>query len=188
MLGQMKYFIFSFLIMIVTQDSVSQVAITDRDNENVVEWTKDRKLVWEDFKGTPPSITETNASANTNCGFDVSAESTSSKELIAVRIKNIFYCDKSWVRTDKKKRLDLLEHEQAHFDLCEVYARRLRKRVADSNYKLDMDNAIFEVFEAFKQRQKLYDKETNHSRNKEKQVEWLKIISNELSELDNYSI
>jgi hypothetical protein len=89
---------------------------------------------------------------------------------------------------DKRNRLDLLEHEQAHFDLCEVYARRLRKRVEDSNYKLDIDNAIFEVFEAFKKRQKLYDQETNHSRNKEKQAEWLKIIANELSELDNYSI
>ena len=86
----------------------------------------------------------------------------------------------SYIRFASVLQPGLFLQEQAHFDLCEVYARRLRKRVADSNYKLDMDNAIFEVFEAFKQRQKLYDKETNHSRNKEKQVEWLKIISNGL--------
>ena len=182
----MKYFILIFLVMIALQSSVSQDVVRYSSEQNEVEWDKERKLIWEDFKGTPPSISETNAAASTRCGFDVSAESNSNKELIAVTIKNIFYCDKSWVRTDKKNRLDLLEHEQAHFDLCEVYARRLRKRVADSNFKLDMDNALYEVFDAFKQRQKLYDKETNHSRNKEKQIEWLIIIAGELQELDGY--
>jgi len=184
----MKYFTLFLLVLLAPINSNGQGTGLEYSKENEVEWNKDRKLTWEDFKGIPPSITETNASANTNCGFDVSAESNSSKELIAVRIKNIFYCDKSWVRIDKRDMTDLLEHEQAHFDLCEVYTRRLRKRVEDSNYKLDIDNAIFEVFEAFKKRQKLYDQETNHSRNKEKQVEWLNIIARELLELDNYSI
>lgn len=184
----MKYSTWFFLVLIAPISSIGQDTVFDYSEENEVEWTKTRKLTWEDFKGSPPSITETNASANTNCGFDVSAESNSSKELIAVRIKNIFYCDKSWVRMDKRDMMNLLEHEQAHFDLCEIYARRLRKRVIDTNYKLEIDNAIFEVFEAFKQRQKLYDQETNHSRNKEKQVKWLNIITHELLELDNYSI
>lgn len=183
----MQHITLIFLIIVFHQSSVGQDIVFENNEENEIEWRKQRKLTWEDFKGIPPSITETNASANTNCGFDVSAESNGRKELIAVRIKNIFYCDKSWVRIDKRNRLDLLVHEQAHFDLCEVYARKLRKRVIDSNYKLDMDQAIFEVFDAFKQRQKLYDQETNHSRNKEEQLEWLQIIASELLELKNYS-
>ena len=182
----MKIFVLSLLILTIPQSTISQDIIYNYSKENEIEWHKNRKLTWEDFKGMPPSITETNASANTNCGFDVSAESNSRKELIAVRIKNIFYCDKSWVRIDKRNKLNLLVHEQAHFDLCEVYARKLRKRVEDSNYKLDIDNAIFEVFDDFKQRQKLYDQETNHSRNKEKQAEWLKTIADELQELNAF--
>lgn len=182
----MKYFILIFLAMISLHSSVSQDVERYYNEQNEVEWNKGRKLTWEDFKGTPPSISETNAAASTRCGFDVSAESNGSGELIAISIKNIFYCNKSWVRMDKRNRLDLLEHEQAHFDLCEVYARRLRKRVADSNFKLDMDNAIHEVFDAFKQRQKLYDKETNHSRNKEKQSEWLTKIAKELLALNSF--
>ena len=182
----MKYFILIFLVMISLQSSVSQDMELYSNEQNEVEWDKERKLIWEDFKGTPPSISETNAAASTRCGFDVSAESNDNKELIAVTIKNIFYCDKSWVRPDKRNRSDLLEHEQAHFDLCEVYARRLRRRVLDSNQKLDIDKAIYEVFDAFKQRQKLYDKETNHSRNKEKQVEWLITIADELLELSSF--
>ena len=184
----MKIIILSILIFFTAQFSNAQ-----RLNENVerideyeVVWDVDRKLTWEDFKATPPSISETNASASTNCGFDVSAQSNSNRQLIAVTIKNIFYGNKSWVRMDKSDLTKLLEHEQAHFDLCEVYARRLRKRVEDSNYKLNIDTAILEVFEAFKQRQLLYDKETNHSRNKEKQAEWIKIIANELQELNAY--
>jgi hypothetical protein len=182
----MKYFILMFLVVISLQSSVSQKMDSYTNERSEVEWNIERKLTWEDFKGTPPALSETNAAASTNCGFDVSAESNSSKKLIAVTIKNVFSCYKSWVRTDKKYRLDLLQHEQAHFDLCEVYARQLRKRVADSNYNLDMDNALYEVFDAFKQRQKLYDKETNHSRNKEKQKEWLKTIADELQELNAF--
>ena len=182
----MKYFILVFFVVISLQSSVSQDVVYNSYEQNEVEWNKERKLTWEDFKGTPPSITETNAAASTRCGFDVSAESNGSGELIAVTIKNMFFCDRSWVRQDKRNRLDLLEHEQAHFDLCEVYARRLRKRVKDSNYKLDIDNAIFEVFEAFRKRQKLYDKETNHSRNNEKQVAWLKTIADELQSLNAF--
>lgn len=184
----MRHFGILFLVILFQQNSVGQDTVFEKNEENIVEWAKDRKLTWEDFRGTPPPISETNASANTNCGFDVSAESNSNRELLAVRIRNVFFSDKSWVRIANKNRLDLLEHEQAHFDLCEVYARRLRKRVADSNFKLDLNNAISEVFEAFKKRQQLYDKETNHSRNKEKQAEWLKIIAKELLELGNYNI
>jgi hypothetical protein len=176
-----------FLVIMVQFANPQQFRETDESSKaNEIEWNPQRKLKWDDFMATPPPVSVTNASASTNCGFDVSAESDNNKELIAVRIKNIFYCDKSWVRTDKRNRSDLLEHEQAHFDLCEVYARRLRKRVKDSNYKLDIDNAIFEVFEAFRERQKLYDKETNHSRNKEKQVAWLKTIADELQELNAF--
>lgn len=182
----MKYFILIFLALIALQSSFSQDVVRYSSEQNEVEWDKEIKLTWEDFKGIPPSISETNAAASTRCGFDVSAESNGNKELVAVTIKNIFYCDKSWMRPDKRNRSDLLEHEQAHFDLCEVYARRLRKRVLDSNHKLDIDNAIYEVFDAFKQRQKLYDKETNHSRNKEKQVEWLITIADELQKLNRF--
>ena len=183
-----KNLILTLLIILSVQFSRAQKFVDDTDsvNENNIVWHPSRKLAWKDFKATPPSVSETNASASTNCGFDVSAQSNSNRQLIAVSIKNVFYGDKSWVRLNKSDLTKLLEHEQAHFDLCEVYARRLRKRVEDSNYKLNIDTAILEVFEAFKQRQLLYDKETNHSRNKEKQAEWIKIIANELQELNAY--
>jgi hypothetical protein len=183
-----KNSILTLLIIISVQFSWAQKLNDDTVivNENNIIWHITRKLAWKDFKGNPPSVSETNASASTNCGFDVSAQSDSNMNLIAVSIRNIFYGNKSWVRFDKRDMTKLLEHEQAHFDLCEVYARRLRKRVVDSNYQLNIDKAISEVFDAFKQRQKLYDKETNHSRNKEKQKEWLKIIADELQELNGY--
>lgn len=183
-----KNSILTLLMIISVQFSGAQKLYDDSVsvNENNIVWHITRKLAWKDFKGLPPSVSETSASASTNCGFDVSAQSDGNMKLIAVSIKNMFYGDKSWVRPDKSDLTKLLEHEQAHFDLCEVYARKLRKRIADSNYQINIDKAISEVFDAFKQRQQLYDKETNHSRNKEKQAEWIKMIAVELQELDDY--
>jgi len=157
------------------------------DNENQIEWRIDRKLTWEDFKGIPPSLDKTSAAASTNCGFDVTAESDSNGILKRARVKNIFYCEDSWVRVDHKDKSNLLIHEQAHFDLCEVYTRRLRKMIIDTNLKLDINSAINKVFNDFKTRQKLYDMETNHSINKVNQAKWLKVISEELAALENFS-
>lgn len=177
------------LLIIMAQNFNIQpfTAVSNISESNDIEWNLDRKLKWDDFKADPPLLSVTKASASANCGFDVSAATDSKKGLTEVTIKNIFYGNKSWVREDKKHRLDLLVHEQGHFDLCEVYARLLRKRVVDSNYKLDVDTAIQEVFDAFRARQKMYDLETDHSIKKDVQLKWLKTIAHELVELENYS-
>jgi hypothetical protein len=52
--------------------------------------------------------------------------------------KNTFDCKLSWVRPNQKYRTDLLEHEQGHFDLCEIYTRQLRKRLEDRRKNLPL--------------------------------------------------
>lgn len=185
----MKY-IFIFIVTMTymgTSYSSLRSELKSTEDKNQIEWSVDRKLTWDDFRGTPPTPDKTNAAASTNCGFDVTAESDSEGTLIRAEVKNIFYCEDSWVREDHKDKSTLLIHEQAHFDLCEVYTRRLRKMISDTNLKLDINKAINTVFNDFKSRQKLYDMETNHSINKINQVKWLKIISDELAALENFS-
>jgi predicted secreted Zn-dependent protease len=86
-----------------------------------------------------------------------------------------------------------LEHEQLHFDLSQIYARQLRKKIADSKLNLfnftKESNKIFDdIFFLYKERQNLYDTETNHGINNAAQKKWEKNIETELNELETYSV
>lgn len=108
---------------------------------------------------------------------------------IQYRIECQFEKNKSWglVQTDY-----ILSHEQGHFDIGEIFARKLMKEVTRyqfnrNTFQKDLD-AIYQKIvgdkEAFQQ---LYDDETNHSRNKAKQEEWLILIKKKLNELKDYT-
>jgi hypothetical protein len=83
----------------------------------------------------------------------------------------------------------LLEHEQGHFDIAEIYARKIRKHF--SKNKFDKNSFDFKMkFKSFvasyNECQKLYDKETNYSKNGEMQEVWNKRIEKQLKELKKY--
>jgi len=97
------------------------------------------------------------------------------------------------VKVDQKYRDDLLVHEQTHFDLTELYARKLRKQLSET--KFTRSNPSKESFPIFKEMQKqyrdrqdLYERETDFSLNTAKQAEWTARIVAELNELSAYSI
>ena len=77
-------------------------------------------------------------------------------------------------------------HEQGHFDITEIYARKLDNALRDYNFnpkrfKTDLDEIYKDIMEEKEELQNQYDLETDYSRNKEKQTEWLKKIQKELA-------
>jgi hypothetical protein len=162
-----------------------------RKYEKEIEWTANRKLTWEDFKGVPKSFSNTNVAAQTYCGFGFQTNYVTLLTKTKIFVTTTFNCNLSWVRPDQKGRTDLLEHEQGHFDLCEVYARQLRKKLREKKmtvFNLNTDaNIIFkDVYKSYLDRQELYEKETNYGLNRQKQIEWDNIIANELNELSEF--
>ena len=81
----------------------------------------------------------------------------------------------------------ILKHEQGHFDIAEIFARQLNKLVNEyqfnkSSFQKDLD-AIYKSVVAEKEKfQQQYDDETDYSRIKTKQEEWLKKIEAELNQ------
>ena len=72
---------------------------------------------------------------------------------------------------------EMLKHEQLHFDITAIAARKLVTTIM--NTALTADGFANELEALQKQiekdrtaMQQQYDKETNHSRNREKQKEW----------------
>ncbi|MDB5221447.1 MAG: hypothetical protein JWN83_114 [Chitinophagaceae bacterium] len=163
-----------------------------RKHEKEIEWTKNRKLTWEDFKGTPKSTLNPEVAAQTYCGFGFQSNYVNILTKTKIFVTNTFNCNLSWVRPDQKDRADLLEHEQGHFDLCEVYARQLRKKLQEKkltvfNINPDADIIFKDTYALYLDRQELYEKETSHGLNRQRQIEWTTTISKELNELSNYT-
>lgn len=161
-------------------------------HEKQIEWSKDRKLTWNDFKGKPINRLDFTAGAESNCGFGFQSNVVRLIGKVKMKVVNTFDCNLSWVLPENKKSIELLEHEQLHFDLSQIYARHLRKKLDDSKLNLfnftKESNKIFDdIFLLFKERQTLYDSETNHGINNAVQKNWKKNIEKELNELETYS-
>ena len=83
-------------------------------------------------------------------------------------------------------------HEQGHFDIAEIFARRLNKQMSEyvfnkNTFKDDLKKIYMSLTSEKDSFQNRYDEETNHSINKEKQSEWLKKIEGFLKELKAFS-
>lgn len=145
-------------------------AVSERDDEDRIEWSATRKLTWDDFKGAPdpssPNAALTNSTINIEYGYDKSG------------LKHLIRCgfnkSKSWVKT---KNDYILNHEQLHFDIAEVHARMLHKEIKEYRFNsrtVDADiSAIYNrIVKAHTNTQRQYDLETHHSLDTAKQQEW----------------
>lgn len=156
-----------------------------------VEWKEDRKLVWSNFKSKTNNQHGKDIVAYTHCGWVYSVvKSSNPKGAAKVNIETIFNEDKSW--KDEKRINDyVLNHEQKHFDIAEIYARKIRKEIiakikTTSDYDKYFQPIYNRIIKDYKNFQALYDGITEHGMNREKQSEYDVMISDELEQLKNY--
>lgn len=163
-----------------------------KNHEREIRWSSNRKLSWEDFKGEPKPTSNKMAAAESYCGFGFQTTYVHAFAKAQITVNTTFDCLKSWVRDSQKDREELLQHEQFHFNISEVYARKLRKLYAENlNYAGNVNDkaqAIFkEVYGVYLARQELYDEETQHGLHDGKQITWQQKINEELDELKAYA-
>ena len=86
-----------------------------------------------------------------------------------------------------------LKHERDHFDICEIYARKLRQRIMKKNFlkvkniRQEITDMYKQINEELKEAQQKYDNQTEHSMNMAQQKKWDEKITIDLRELDDYS-
>lgn len=153
--------------------------------DEIVLWNKSGRLTWSDFQGAPPS--NSGSAALTSSG--VTLEYSANGQAVTYKIGCHFDKDRSWGRV---KNPLILAHEQGHFDISEIYARRLYKALMHYRYRPatasnDINKIYQSVMQDLQQRQNGYDAQTDHSRNMRVQKEWLISIEEELKELDAYA-
>lgn len=150
----------------------------------VIDWQNNYKLKYEDFKaGSKASPGFAVATTSSAFGYSITDRGGEISGSIYVR----FYCEESWWNPDF--RLDeVLEHEQLHFDICELFGRKLYKEVLAlrDNGKLSkrsIKHIESKLEKQYSDYQDLYDKETDHSTNGGEQRKWNKKIKLELAAL-----
>ncbi len=147
------------------------------------QWNEHSKLSWEDFRGDVLAETERSAAA-THCGIGFKTKTEGAAKKPKVVVYNTFYTSKSWVRPDAKVPA-ILEHEQGHFDLCEIYTRKLRIRMDQFDFSVsDIRTALMNIYDEisheYESRQQAYEQETVHGTNIAAQKHWREMIVLEL--------
>ena len=153
--------------------------------DSAVPWSPTRQLTWNDFRGPPPREGEEVAKT----AYMLSYAWKCQGESFDFRIVAAFRPRQSWVKTvmlkDTILRRSALGHEQTHFDLAEVHARRIQQhfgaltgacRKTDPELKALVDRLVGEE----KTEQQRYDAETNHGLRSDTQAAWTADVARRL--------
>jgi len=154
---------------------------------DIIIWDGHKPLTWDDFQGKPA---QRFAAASTN--YDI-LKSVNKKDnsTVEVEIKAVFFTKKSWKKGSWVNE-QVLAHEQKHFDIVELYARKLRKQLLSFNYKSYQDasdkiDSLYAIndkeMDAYQDK---YDDETDGSMNGDMQRQWSSDIIKEIKLLDKY--
>ena len=157
-----------------------------QNEDDDIAWNAARRLAWNDFLGHPDGNSSNAALTSSKIVFSYNYDS---RVGFRWHIECLFDKNRSWV---KIKNEYILAHEQGHFDITEIFARKLNRQLAAYHFNKDKAQkevpAIYqEVMKGQNDMQNRYDDETDNSRKKDSQAAWLEKIKNELEGLKAYA-
>ncbi len=157
--------------------------------EDVIIWSKSRLLTWNDFE---------------KIGYGDGENNNKAISVIELSFIPVYYTDKTFsfevvsyfVRKHSKTTTIcnelLLNHEQYHFNIAELLARKFREHQHGlgkknlSRYEYDLlINWFKKVYQSY---QDNYDRETKHGASSTDQKNWEKKIDVALQDLENYKL
>lgn len=147
-------------------------------------WHADRRLKWSDFRGKIPPAAKPAATTASGISYKYSANLIHHEVELDFEVNAYFYPNESWYKPTICDDI-VLSHEQLHFDISELFARKMRARLLrtsfSDNVKVEIRKIYQETLKELKDFQEQYDWETNFSRNTEKQLEWNRKIAKALA-------
>ena len=168
----------------ITADAKTKIHSVYEDDE-FIPWTFTRRLDWDDFLCEPKRNSDAVASTSTSLGIAYQVEHGQ----LTFTITCNFSKHKSWglLKTDY-----ILAHEQGHFDITEIYARKLYQALSQyefsrKTYRKDVNEIYRSIVQEKENMQAAYDSESDHSRNRRLQYEWLEKIDLLLDETTPYA-
>ena len=153
--------------------------------EEGILWDENKRLTWEDFKGKIPPAAVPAATTASGISYSYSANLLHHEVKLDFEVNAFFYPNESWYKPTVCTE-NTLAHEQLHFDIAELFARKMRNRLRrtsfSDNVKAEVREIYQDILKELEDYQDQYDWETNFSRNFEKQGEWNQKIAKALEE------
>ncbi|NDK56393.1 DUF922 domain-containing protein [Pontibacter fetidus] len=180
---------YNFLLSLVLGYLWPTAALPVSEDKNTVSgqitWSPERRLTWDDFKAEPDSLNPHHAITAANLAVDATCASNK----FSYRVKCVFLATESWSKNKMSEKL--LQHEQLHFDLTEVHARLLRKKLVtlgtscpEANSKLS--ETVKNAFADWKAEQDKFDEASQHGLDARVSAEWAKTIAHRLQQLEKF--
>jgi hypothetical protein len=158
------------------------------DPDDMIRWTDVTKLSWNDFQGKPPKEAKTNS----EIVIQLPAKFNEAKFLSSASAAVECYVDKksSWVKKPQAKP-QLLLYNQTLFNIYEVYARKLRKNFARTDFSVENPSAVFDsIYQIhINELSKItarFRRESGTGTKDKKIKEWSEKIAAELKELEEF--
>ena len=176
-----RYVLFA-LVFLKSFNLFSQESYIKQDS---IPWSKKARLQWSDFTGRP----DTSSQGTAGCAAAIYVKGIRDKGLPKFLVSNFFIKSRAW--TKDTISFILLRHEQLHFDIAEVYARKIRKAIDSLRRRKvkTVNNYSVEITKLLKMRDEtdgLYDEQTSHGVNGKEQSDWDQKILKELEALSDY--
>ena len=170
-------------IFFCLQPALAQVL--ESGGEDVVEWAEGSPLSWNDYR---LRVFKSNRGQLAITSVRHSVRGYLNEEIPDFEVKVLFVKNDSW--TTDKEDLELLAHEQLHFDIGELFRRKIVKRINGLRRQGEKQKAIYRYvirkeLSEFRNFSKSYDKATRHGSLKEEQEKWEKDVWEELKRLHN---
>lgn len=152
---------------------------------DMILWTSHTQITWSDFQGVPPNEKGLKLAVS-SVKIVVEGVEYYEGETPNYVVMSYFNKKRSWSVTTSEKSL---LHERLHFDITEIYSRKIRRTIKNLKDEGEKDENVYK--EAYRkllkdhgEAQDRYDKEVYF--NKVKQQEWVDNFHKELEELKDY--
>lgn len=159
--------------------------LSSGETEEMIYHDNNYQLKWSDFKGQVeedlPSFV-----AVSYVGFRFGYKGTSGQDSLRVVVETFFNPNTSWHKPDTTAYL--LKHEQVHFDITELYTRKLKQQIQSAtltykNYQQVMREMEKSIRADMNTADSIYDATTDNSRNTAEQKKWNTNIAEDLEKL-----
>ena len=158
--------------------------------DDAIVWTATRKLTWDDFKAKPLRELDGARSAISHT-VQIGCRGGS----LQVRVLTLFHPQQSSVTyriisSGLASRVGLA-HEHLHFDIAEIFARRIRQMYAELAEPCPRTDEALQaladpIFRELQAEQRRFDDQTRFGELEAKQLEWAKRIAAELDALQAF--
>ena len=152
---------------------------------DVIYYTPQNKLIWENFRGTAVEGGRTAAITMSGFGYTANMHSSGQKGQLDIQVYCFFNKNRSWVKSGRNTAY-ILTHEQHHFDVsyiaANIFIDKIQSAVlTNANYNTLLPRIYDECIAIMNKMQDDYDNQTKNGQEKVIQEKWNKFIDDKIA-------